>query len=256
MVQKRIVKDWMKANCGRFVFVGAMVLLTRTAAFSQAPLPPAASAFPKTFVGRPEFTTKAGTRTSGTAFLAKIENGGPVYLLTVRHLLGPAGGFPELIPPDQVPSFVSAIRLQYLFAPGSKLFRVEGLKVPDTADPKAPLFNVAIFKTSDGLPVEAGTMTSDAPAPGDPVWILANVRGGVAEGQHVHSARVSAYHPDRWLIGDFDNQAIVPNGASGAPVLNSAGKIVGIYCTHATRNDKVAAFIIPSGLIAKIITGS
>jgi hypothetical protein len=246
----------MKATWRRFVFVGGMFLLTWTAARGQTPLPPSAAAFPKTFVGRPEFTTKLGTRTSGTGFLAKFENGGPIYLLTVRHLLGPAGGFPQLIPADQVPSFVSAIRLEYLFAPGSKLFRVEGLKVPETPDEKAPLFNVAIFKTSDALSPEAATMSSDPPAPGDPVWILANVRGGVAEGQHVHSARVSAYHPDRWLICDFDNQAIVPNGASGAPVLNSAGKIVGVYCTHATRNDKVAAFIIPAALIAKIITGS
>src|SRR3954454_2240411 len=157
----------------RSAFASAVLIFsTVTGVFSQVPLPPGASAFPKTFVGRPEFTTTAGTKTSGTAFLAKFQNGAPIYLLTVRHLLGPAGGFPELVPPDQVPSFVSTIRLQYLFASGSKLFRVEGLKVPETADGKAPLFNVAIFKTSDALPMEADIISSDPPAPGDPVWIL------------------------------------------------------------------------------------
>src|SRR5689334_10660786 len=91
------------------VFALVVALSTATQALSETPLPATAAAFSKTFVGHPEFTTKLGTRSSGTAFLAKFENGPSVYLLTVRHLLGPAGGFPQLIPPDQVPSFVSSI---------------------------------------------------------------------------------------------------------------------------------------------------
>ncbi len=242
----------MKAYVRTSLLVTLLTVVTLPIpANAQAPLPPAAMAFPKTFVGHPEFSTKLGNRSSGTAFVAKFENRAPVYLLTVRHLLGPSGGFPQLIPPDQVPSFVTAIRLQYLFAPGSKFLRVEGLKVPETPDGKAPLFNVAIFKTADASPIEAGTITTDPPVPGDPVWIMAKVRGGAAEGQYIHSARVTE-NRGRWLICDFDNQAIVPNGASGAPVLNVAGKIVGVYCTHSNRNGKVAAFAIPSVLIAEL----
>ncbi len=164
---------------------------------AETPLPPAASNFPKMFVGRPEFSTKLGERGAGTSFLAKFENRAPIYLLTVRHLLGPSGGFPQLIKAEEVPSFVSAIRLRYLFTAGAKSFRVEGLSVPATDDSKGPLFNVAIFRTNDASLIEAATLSAEEPAPGEAVWVLAHVRGGVPEGQYIHSAHVREYR-GRW----------------------------------------------------------
>lgn len=229
---------------------GAVMLASRAGA--EVPLPPSAASFPKMFVGSPEFETKLGTRGAGTAFLGKFDDRPGVYLLTVRHLLGPAGGFPELVAPADVPAFVRAIRLRYLFTGGSKFLRVDSLKVPETADAKAPLFNVAVFKTSDASAIDAATLTTDEPKAGEPVWVLAHVRGGAPDTQLIHSAHVTEYR-GRWLVCPFDNPEIVPNGASGAPVLNSAGKVVGVYCTHSNKDGAVVAYIIPSALIAEIV---
>ena len=186
--------------------------------------------------------------------MAKLEGKPQVYLLTVRHLLGPSGGFPQLIVPDQVASFVTAIRLQYLFVPASKPYRVEGLKVPESADVKAPLFDVTIFKAKDAWASDAATITADKPAMGETLWVISHVAGGVGKGQYVHPAKVTE-NGERWLVCEFENPQIVTSGASGAPVLNAAGKIVGIYSGHGGEPGKVKAYVIPSSLIAKVIKG-
>jgi hypothetical protein len=225
-------------------------LTTLSSTFGQTQITVPAPNFPRVFVGKPEFSTKVGNRSAGTACLVRFEGNPQIYLLTVRHLLGPSGGFPQLISPPEVPSFVSAIRLLNIFGAGSKVYRVTGLSVPETLDHKAPLFNVAIFKTNDAFPSDAVAATLNKPALGETVWVVANVR--TSSDQSLHSAKV-ANNGDRWLIAEFDEQGIVPNGASGAPVLNATGKILGIYCTHDNKEGKVRAFIIPSALFAQVI---
>jgi hypothetical protein len=231
----------------------ATLLLPHGQAIAQASPSPTVLPFPKTFVGKPEFTTKAGVRSPGTACLATFENNPQIYLLTVRHLLGPAGGFPQLIPPDQMPLFVSSIRLLYLFAPGSKSYRVEALKVPETSDVKAPFFNVAIFKAIGAFKSDTVAVTTDKPAKGETVWVISRVRASNSKEKDIHPAKV-ANDEARWLICELDDPSIVPNGASGAPVLNASGKIVGIYCTHSNRDGKVFAYVIPSALLAEVVT--
>ena len=231
------------------MIVAALPSLSRAQSIAAATAPPS---FPKMFVGKPEFNTKVGSRSAGTACLAKFENNPQVYLLTVRHLLGPAGGFPELVPPDQVPSFVTSIQLSNLFGGGSKAYRVNALLVPATADTKGPLFNAAIFKTNVAFPTDAVMVTTDKPALGETVWIVAHVRA--SKEPFFHTAKI-INNGERWLIADFDENEIVPNGASGAPVLNAAGKIAGVYCTHSNKEGKVLAYAIPSVLLAQLVAG-
>ena len=51
----------------------------------------------------------------------------------------------------------------------------------------------------------------------------------------------------------FDNSDTVTSGASGAPVLNNAGEVVGIFSTSLTEAGNVRGYIIPASLIAKTI---
>jgi len=78
---------------------------------------------------------------------------------------------------------------------------------------------------------------------------------GVAQGQYVHPAKVTENGEQRWLVCEFENPQIVTSGASGAPVLNAAGSIVGVYSGHSGVPGKVKAYVIPSSLIAKVIKG-
>ncbi len=75
--------------------------------------------FPKESVGSPEFNTKIGKKAAGSAVLARIE--GNLYLLTVRHLLGPMGGFPSETKPAEVPGFVKSIELHGLYSGQAQL---------------------------------------------------------------------------------------------------------------------------------------
>ena len=224
------------------------VFLTLTGYAQTVPEPK----FPNRFVGGPEFNTTAGRQSAGTAFLARSAADKQVFILTVRHLLGPDGGFKELTPQDKVPSFVKSIRLKPFVGGGGKDYSVQGLVLPPEADSKEPLYDLAIFKTTGTFPSDAVEIADEKPALGDTVWVIADVRGGVKKGEFVHSAKVTE-NGDRWLVCDFDNPSIVTNGASGAPVLNAAGKVVGIYSGHGKSDGKVQAFAIPSPMILQAI---
>ncbi len=207
--------------------------------------------FPRSFVGSPEFHTSAGVQTAGTAFLARRAGDSQIYLLTVRHLLGPDGGFATEVAAEQVPAFVQRIRMQPLWG-GSRLYTVKGLKVPATADGKAAVADLAIFKAGSAAAADTAPLAEQRPAVGEPVWVIGHVRGGVAPGTLIHRTTVSAFRND-WLVCEFANSEIVTNGASGAPVINAQGQVVGIYSGHSKQAGKQFAFVIPSETVLRIL---
>jgi S1-C subfamily serine protease len=229
--------------------IGVLAVLLSLTGYAQTVPEPK---FPNGFVGSPEFNTTAGRQSAGTAFLGRSNTGSQVFMLTVRHLLGPDGGFKELTPPEKVPAFVKSVRLKSFVGGGVKEYSVQGVSVPPEPDAKAPLFDLAAFKTAGTFKSDAVEIAEEKPAIGEPVWVIAQVRGGVNKGQFVHPAKVTE-NGDRWLVCEFDNPNIVTNGASGAPVLNAAGKAVGIYSGHGKNNGKVQAFAIPSPMILQAI---
>jgi hypothetical protein len=218
-----------------------------------APRPPPAPSdspvptFPKFFVGTPEFLTLAGARQAGTAFFAKRAGDTQVYIMTVHHLLGPMGGFDTQVTHGQVPRFVQGILFHELFGTTVR-FDVAGCVVPSDGTRSDPRFELAVFKPALASPDLAAVLARTLPRPGEPVWILAQVRGGVPDGELIHRARAQGL--DRgWFYCEFENPNIVTAGASGAPVLNSAGEVVGIYEGHIDDNGHKIATIIPSTLI-------
>jgi S1-C subfamily serine protease len=111
---------------------------------------------------------------------------------------------------------------------------------------------MAVYQNRDASPQsQALPLADEAPPAGAQVWVVAQVRGGVPQGQVMQSGKVQSNKP--WIIIQFDNDRIVTNGASGAPVLNAAGEVVGVYSGHSKENGHVLGFIIPAPLIAKTI---
>lgn len=212
-----------------------------------APVEVAEPVFPRRFVGGPEFQTNAGTQEAGTAFLARMPGDPQVYILTVHHLLGPMGGFARLISHAEVPSFVQSIRLHELFGETTS-YPVRGCIVPNGDDPKGSLPELAAFKTSGAEGENVAILSAVAPTEGEAVWVIAQVRGGVPEGELLHRARATALDAE-WLSCRFDNPNIITNGASGAPVVNARGEVVGIYQGHWEENGSKFASVIPSTLI-------
>ena len=118
--------------------------------------------FPTNFVGCPQFSTNEGTQMAGTAFLAKRPGDEKVYLLTAHHLLGPSGGFKELVRHEDVPNFVLGIQFNVLF--GSSIpYVVHGCYVHSGDDIRDPLFDLAVFKTEGASAADAVVLAEKMP---------------------------------------------------------------------------------------------
>ena len=97
-------------------------------------------------------------------------------------------------------------------------------------------------------------LTDRVPALGAQVWVVATVRGGTPVGQIMQSGRVTSDSAwPKWLVFQFDNDRIIAAGASGAPVVNAAGEVVGVYSGHSPKQNHVLGFVIPAPLIATTI---
>jgi hypothetical protein len=222
------------------------------------PTPVAAPAgppgYPADFVGGPEFTTTTGKQAAGTASVVKIKTDDQAYIVSARHLLGPEGGFKKQTAAKDVPSFVQSIRIED-FSGGSQDYDVTGLLVPSKRVKPVgggPVDDMAIFRLHDtGAQSQALPLAEKIPTVGSQLWVIARVSGGVPDGQVLQSGKVQSDHP--WIEIQFDNDEIITAGASGAPVLNSSGEVVGVYSGHSNENGHVMGFIIPSALIIEVI---
>ena len=237
------------------------VASTPIAPNKPSPSPPAAATapsgpptYPDDFVGNPEFNTTVGTESGGTASVVKLKDGTQSYIVSARHLLGPDGGFKTQAAAKDVPSFVQSIQIDS-FSGGDQHYDVTGLLVPATrlkAAGGAPIDDMAIYQNHDSTAQSQAVVLTDQMAPvGARVWVVAHVRGGVPEGQIMQPGTVK--WNAKWLIIQFDDDGIMPAGASGAPALNAAGEVVGVYSNHINKDGHVLGFIIPSPLIVKII---
>jgi S1-C subfamily serine protease len=205
-------------------------------------------------IGSIEFDTTAGKSRIGSGSLVRIKESGKYYILTVRHLLGPNVDFPNAVAPQDVPNVVKGIHF-FSLAGTDHYYSVTGLVIkPTGTDRRDPLFDLAVFPIQD--PPDQTLTLSDAPlAEGETVWIVAHVRGGVPEGEIAHSAKVVKMDAV-WLNAIYDNDKIDSYGASGAPVLNAAGEVVGVESGSGIKDGHRIAFFIPSAMILSAIKSS
>lgn len=217
-----------------------------------APTQPLAPEFPKHLVGEPLFDTIQGRQAAGTVFIARRADDPQIYLLTVHHLFGPAGGFSHQISHEKLPSFVRRIFIHDQ-AGGTTARPVTGCVVPESSDTEGPLADLAIFKTSGVSATDAPILAGALPTPGESVWVVARLQGAVPKGATMHRAVVVPKKGD-WLKCEFINSGLITAGASGAPVINAKGEIVGIYSGHSDVDGHKFAFVIPSPLILNTLS--
>jgi hypothetical protein len=227
----------------------------RVSTAPAAPLGP--PTYPDDFVGSATVSTTEGERSAGAASIVKLKGGTQTYILSARHLLGPEGGFSKQTPADKVPELVQGISID-AFAGGRSRYDVTALLVPSKRlNPIGgePMDDAAIYVNHDTTPQsQAVALATEVPPVGSTVWIVARVRGGVPDGQILQSGKVA--FNTRWIEIQFDNDGIDTAGASGAPALNAAGEVVGVYSGHLDKNGHRMGFIIPSTQIQKIITAA
>jgi hypothetical protein len=221
----------------------------------KPPPPPPGStppSYPAGFAGVPTFQTTQGNHGAGVASLVKLSSGDQAYILTARQLLGPHGGFDAQIAAADVTAVVHDVQLAP-FAGGNALYAVTGLAVHTSrlqADNGKPVDDLAILKLQDATAqAQAVPLADQAPAVGDVVWVIAKLHAPTD--QLAHRGQITAI--GKWTEMQFDDDNILTAGSTGAPVLNSAGQVVGILSTTVSGGGNMRAEIIPASVIVQAI---
>ena len=222
-----------------------------------APPPPppgtVAPSYPLSCIGKPNFETPQGNHASGLANLLVYQPSDPGYIVTVRHLLGPLGGFANQIAAKDVPTAVQTIQIAD-YTGASTDYAVTGLVVR-SARPRAeggsPADDLAIFQLHVASPhAQQVTLSDQLPAIGDHVWLIARLRD-LPPDQVAHRAQITANKS--WLEVPFDDTDLHLGSANGAPVLDEKGHVVGVFARSIQAAGQNRGYIIPSTLIVKTI---
>jgi hypothetical protein len=204
---------------------------------------------PKNFAGHAEFETTVGFKHAGWGCLVTTKTGSSVFLLTVRRLLGPEGGFAKQIPAADMGAFVRNITIDS-FSAGSNGYFVSSIPMPTAgANPsQTPADDLAAYVVRNGAGKGMTVSISDkTPAPGTVVWLMTRDPG--ANALAASAATVSG-NDGGWLTIQLKSGAL-ESGSAGAPVLDVSGELVGIY-SHKAKSS-AGLDLIPADLISQTL---
>ncbi len=218
-------------------------LLLPLQAYCQTPT------FPKGFSGIAQFETTGGFQKHGWASLVSARQGSEPCILSVRRLLGPEGGFARQASVAEAPAFVRQIKIDSS-AEDSQGYIVGGLPIPsaETNVTQSPIGDLSVYRIHNDLPQNRNVVLAQtAPAVGETVWLLTKV----GDSQALRSAAVVASRRETWLSVRLSAEP-VPKEMIGAPVLNAAGELVGVF-SHRDPKNPFTLNLIPAAVIAKVL---
>jgi len=207
-------------NAFMLLFVIASGGWTAGAQTNQPIAPAKAPIIESGFVGCPEFETKSGKFSAGTAFFAKLPDETRPLLITVQHIFGPAGGLKTDVPKEQMAGFANRVTLRDLVRGMSCTTKIDSLATMGTID-------IAAFRIAPGTKVKAHPFAKENPQKGDVIWLVASLDGQPKK-EILHRGTVVEVGPDQ-IRCKFDNGNLVTRGASGAPYINAMGEVVGVH---------------------------
>ena len=192
-------------------------------------------------VCRPTFNLDGHEKTTGTAFLVETPGPRPRRLLVAaHHLFGLGGG---AIPWRATPERVRAATCPNLDR--SETFRTGPALAVEGAHAMGDLYtlkDIALLPVVDAAGEAHATplkLADRPPAPGDPVWLVAQtfdpkaVIAADSSGSVLHRGRVL----DTWgfLAFAYDDRVLNLRETSGAPVVNARGEVVGVNVGYNTQ---------------------
>ena len=178
---------------------------------------------------RPTIQTANGVIDAGTAFAATINGSSKTFVLTALHLFGPAGGLAQDMSPSQLPQQWEALKLRDC---NSRIIHDDVGIDPVLLEETQPLPTVSAQGDVAACAVEESgflrfrplSISSNAPQPGEKVWLVSEVIGSSSL---VHSAVVEGIEQG-WAVYRFD-QPIELRATSGAPVVDGQGQVVAVH---------------------------
>ena len=209
---------------------------------------------PRTAILRPTFQTTEGFKEAGTACLVDMPEYERFMLLTAHHLFSPMGGFEKAYAWNEIRALVQQVNAT---SPADLALVVSTKEVLQI--PKAAAFSgrdvsrdLAVFPLPDKPPAPAFKLAVDLPVPDDRVWLMAFVGKGAEADGALHEARV--FQADASAVTlEFEDAELDLTRASGAPVLNGDGVLVGVLVAGARQDGKLFGFVNPATEIRLLI---
>ena len=177
----------------------------------------------------PTFETAYGSLYAGSAFLLRLEKGGPVLMVTAHGLLGKAAGLTRDLTWWELPRSLQSVSAWSVR--DGKTWRSE--KVLSIDDARAAQTDDASHDLAAFLMNSPKAVTFQlSPAPpqvGERVWLYSDpARDKVLAGEILHEARISDVN-DEMIEYRFLNPKTKLEGARGAAVVNASGQVVAMH---------------------------
>lgn len=193
---------------------------------------------------RPDFETIYGPVSAGTAFPAWDAAAGEAVLLSAHHLLGEAGGLDRELRWDEVASAVTSVSLEPMTSqePPPKVGAARTIPNAGAMENGRASGDMLAFRLPDHPQSRSLPLSKKAPYPDDQVWLYAEL--GNEDTVGLHEGRVIR-NSHKFLEFRFLESGISLRATSGAPILNAAGKVVGVHVGGVTYQDELLGYAVP-----------
>lgn len=199
---------------------------------------------------RPEFHLNDVTFDAGTAFAIDMDDENTSLVLTAYHLFGEAGGLSKEIPSADLPYVFKKAVFRDAYNDNECGECEKVLKIKDADSIPNVDKDLVAFYYGENLDVTKLKLSSKLPKKGETVWLAAPTIESIEP--KLHKAKVISAS-NKMLTFEYEENDIVLTATSGAPILNSAGEVVGLNVGGGEQYGKTMGVANPCTSIKKTI---
>ena len=172
--------------------------------------------------------TAEGEYTAGTSYVIDSEKHGQKLLVTAFHYLWPDDA--KAFTGTELPAYVKGGQLLYAQSGRDSGVRLKcNLVIPDADAVPNIAKDVAAFTISGGENLTILKLSDRKPEPGEKIYLLARLWDGEVINENcVYEAQVVSCGPDE-IIYTIDKKYGSTMGASGGPLVDKYGEVVGMH---------------------------
>lgn len=228
-----------------------LTLLALTCLAASEPQQP--PALPKLGLFKPTFLTLNGSWSAGTAFIIKSPSQDEKLMLVPDHLFGPDAGLDNQMSPDQIAEQVCGVAGLSMQDKSTIVTAGASLKLADAhpSDRTGTDKDLAVFPVTAKSNVDGFVLAEAPPEKGAAVWMYARLRGQTEPRLFL---AVVVRSSDTQLVYRFTGGRFDAAGTSGAPVLDSSGKVVGMNVAGNESSSNQYGFANPATSIRAELT--
>lgn len=215
----------------------------------QSPAKPDVAQFP---LFRPHYDFKNEVFSAGTSFLAKLPGHREVFLLSVHHAFGPAGGLDRDYLGWELKALLRDVEARPIQAGFSKFTSKKMVVFEDAESNEDPTLDLSAFRVVGAEETWVMKLRPNPPKPGEKVWLFAQVQGSQ---ELLHQATVVRGDKTS-LVFKYTNPSLKLWATSGAPIIDANGHVLGLNVSMSNQNGELLGFANPSLAVIPRLTAT